>query len=140
MRARSPPERQYTSTMQQMHTMWQIYGCVDSFAAVLGYVSAVAPDLVFEPELAPQQAAGIVRHARQPLLDGLIFLVLRLVAFARTQPHRFGFALLLVGFGPALLLQLAIHVLAELVAGIAFGLLLLGLLLGGRLLRLVVAG
>ena len=86
-----------------------------SWPASVVAAAAVAAALAFELELAPQQAAWIIRHALQPLLDRLLLFIVRLAVLSCAQAQRP--LLLLLAF-----LQRLIHRLLEL---------LLRLLLGG---------
>ena len=87
--------------------------------------------LIFDLELAAQQTARIVRHPLDPLLHGLIVLVLLLAALVRAQAHRLR---LLVSFLGVFLHGLA-HLLAELLLRLLLG--FVAWLLGVRRLLLV---
>ena len=63
------------------------------------------PALVFKLEFAPQQAARIVRHTLQPLLDCLPMLVLRAAVIARAEAHRRRLALVRLGVWLAIAIQ-----------------------------------
>src|SRR5262249_13899622 len=85
-----------------------------SSAAISWFAFAALPQLVFELEFASQQAARIIRHALQPLLDCVGMLVGRRVAWARAEIHRLVLAALSL-----LSRQRAIHFFTELLLGIA---------------------
>src|ERR1700759_2049827 len=94
---------------------------------------ALLAALIFEQELAAQQPARIVRHALQPLLHGLLFLVLRAVLRVGAETGRLVFLRVLF----FLLLQRLVHALREILLRLRVGLVGAGLLLRVLVLALV---